>query len=342
MYYFFLTVIHFLSEFNMSAASLTDDQERFLRIAHILLDDVPTHLRAMLKAKFQARFGFAWGDNRATGEFFFANFTARNTPLHISNVIRQGKTEAFDSTALVTCLLFSGILLPRPRRVPRPHPITDSDRVDELRELRNTLAHASSASLTQADFNQKLASLNTIYAQLHWNPTVMRQWAQDPVVTAESVRLQQLLDVERQRYISLDGTVQVLTQSVQGLYATMQALYMSVQGTDRRVEGLTGTMQVLGDTVQETNRRVEDLTGTVQGIGDTVQETDRRVEGLTGTVQGLGETLQATNLRVQDLDEMGQALREDHEQRLQTHSGRGLGIVVFVIFVSTKEHIITL
>ena len=226
MCYFLLIVTNFLSEFNMSGASLTDDQERFLRIFHILQDDVPIHLRAMLKAKFQARFGFAWGDNRATGEFFFANFTARIIKPHISNVIRQGKTEAFDSTALFTCLLFSGtgILLPTPRRVPRPHPFTESERIDELREMRNEQAHASSASLTQADFNQKLASLNTIYAQLLWNPTVMRQWAQDPLVTAESVRLQQRLDIEKKRYISHEKRLQ--TQEGRGFGIVVFVTYL--------------------------------------------------------------------------------------------------------------------
>ena len=283
MCYFLLIVTNFLSEFNMSGASLTDDQERFLRIVHILLDDVPNHLRAMLKAKFQARFGFAWGDNRATGEFFFANFTARNTPPHISNVIRQGKTEAFDSTARVTCLLFSGtgILLPTPRRVPRPHPFTESERIDELREMRNELAHASSACLTQADLNQKLASLKTIYAQLLWNPTVMGQWAQDPVVTAESVRLQQLLDIERQRYISLDGTVQVLD-------GTVQALDLSLRATDRNVQRLEGSVDVLDQARQATDQNVQHMNTSTQALDLTVQGMGRTVQGLCQRVTNTG------------------------------------------------------
>ncbi|KAK2163837.1 hypothetical protein NP493_1444g02012 [Ridgeia piscesae] len=248
----------------MSGASLTDDQERFLRIVHILLDDVPNHLRAMLKAKFQARFGFAWGDNRATGEFFFANFTARNTPPHIANVIRQGKTEAFDSTALVTCLLFSGtgILLPTPRRVPRPHPFTESERIDELREMRNELAHASSASLTQADFNQKLASLNTIYAQLLWNPTVMRQWAQDPVVTAESDR-----NVQR-----LEGSVEVLDQAM--------------QGTDRRVQALDELGQVLYENHEQRLKTQADVQEQqAHSICQLQEDVNRHGEAITQLTQ---------------------------------------------------------
>ena len=200
-------------------AALTADEERFYRLVRILLDDVPDQLRPMFKAKFQAFFRFTWGDNRMSGEFFVNNFNSmhmprwRPPPRHITDVIRLGDTEQFDPTTLFTCLLFSGtgILVPTPRsNNARSPPIEDSERLDELRMMRNLLAHAVSASESQTDFNQKLTSLNIIYAQLHWNPTLMRQWARDPVVTAEFVRLKQQLNTERQRYSALDGTVQAL------------------------------------------------------------------------------------------------------------------------------------
>ena len=211
---FFLSV----SELIIMAA-LTEDEERFYRLVRILLDDIPDQLRPMFKAKFQAFFRFTWGDNRMSGEFFVNNFNSSHMPgwhrppQHITDVIRLGDTEQFDPTTLFTCLLFSGtgILVPTPRsKNARSPPIEDSERLDELRVMRNMFAHAPSASVSQTDFNQKLTLLNIIYAQLHWNPTLMRKWARDPFVTAECARLQQQLNAERQRYGALDGTVQAL------------------------------------------------------------------------------------------------------------------------------------
>ena len=201
-------------------APLTGDEERFYRLARIILDDVPNQLRTLFKDKFQERFKFAWGDNQMSGEFFINNF--RRAPLpHIADVIRQGDTAQFDPTALFTCLLYSGtgILEPRPRGPnARTPPVQDSERIDELREIRNGFAHANSASLSPADFSQKLASLNTIYAQLNWNPTLMGQWATGPVVTADSLRLQNQLDRERRRFAALDVTVQAVKGMCSQIY----------------------------------------------------------------------------------------------------------------------------
>ena len=199
-------------------AALTDDQENFYRLVRILLDDVPNQLRAMFKDKFHALFQFVWNDNQMFGNFFITNFNSmhipgwRTPPHHVTDVIKQGDTAQFDPTALFTCLLFSGtgILLPTPRHRSRTLPIEDSERVDELRELRNFLAHATSASLSLTDFTQKLALLQTIYTQLQWNNTLMMQWAHDPVVSAECTRLEGQLTTERQRCNALDGMVQAL------------------------------------------------------------------------------------------------------------------------------------
>ena len=214
----------------MSGAPLTPDQENFWRLIHILWDDVPRMLRVFFKSKYHQRFNIAWGDNQPSGEFFTANFPNSNTRYigqHIIDTIRQGDTALYDCTALFTCLLYSGteILLPKPRHGTRTPPIRDSERVDELREMRNELAHSTSASVPSATFIQKLALLNTIYAQLQWNPTVMRQWAQDPVVTAECTRLNQLLDAERQRYSALDLMVQALDQHQQSQAGTGSTIF---------------------------------------------------------------------------------------------------------------------
>ena len=58
---------------------------------------------------------------------------------------------------------------------------------------------------------------------------MMRQWAQDPVVTAECVRLQQDLDAERRIYEALDVTAQALDRTAQhqaGMWYTIYNMHL--------------------------------------------------------------------------------------------------------------------
>ena len=120
---------------------LTNDEENFWRLVRILYNDVPSKLRNFFKSKFQQQFNLTWCDNPTFGQLFLANANTGRTGQHIINVIQQGDSQQFDCTALFYCLLFSGTLqtvLPRPRRVSaRTPPITDSECIDELREMRN-------------------------------------------------------------------------------------------------------------------------------------------------------------------------------------------------------------
>ena len=190
--------------------TLTGDEKNFYRISRILLDDVVQQLRAEFKARFQARFGRVWGDDPQSGAFFLAKCAEPQMSSHIKNVIMQGDTAKFETTVLMACLLFSGtgILLPTPRRRCRAQPFTDSERIDELRHMRNILAHAVSSSISSADFNCKLTSLREIYAQLNWDSTLMTKLAHDPVVSEECTRLKDELEVERQRIDSHDEMLQ--------------------------------------------------------------------------------------------------------------------------------------
>ena len=190
---------------------MTPEEENYWRLVSILCNDVLSKLRDFFKAKFQQRFTFAWGDNQMSGEFFIANANTPHTEQHILDVVRRGDTAHFDATALFWCLLYSGvkILEPKARRsTARSAPIRDSERIDELREMRNEVAHARSASLSHAAFIQKLASLEDIYVQLQWDRATMRQTARGPMVTAECNRLEQELEAERLRYRAHDLTLQ--------------------------------------------------------------------------------------------------------------------------------------
>ncbi|KAI0227295.1 hypothetical protein LSAT2_022244 [Lamellibrachia satsuma] len=94
------------------------------------------------------------------------------------------------------------------------------------------MAHARSATLLQHAFNQKLASLEDIYAQLHWDPSEMRRLARDPVVNAESTRLQRQLDAERERYSALEGELHMWRSQLKEVQQRSIELYVKKTSED--------------------------------------------------------------------------------------------------------------
>ena len=186
-------------------SNMENEQTNCWRFTRIMFNDVQQKLRDLLKTKFRERYKIAWGDNRTTGEFFKAN---ANIEGRYQSTITNGHSAQFDFTALFKCLLFSdaGILLPKFRKIEeRTQPITDSERVDELRVMRNDMAHALSSNLPKPAFDMKLMALKNIYKQLQWNPDEMRQMAVDPVTDEEITRLQLQLEVEREKMRALEG-----------------------------------------------------------------------------------------------------------------------------------------
>ena len=136
---------------------------------------------------------------------------------HIVDTVEQGSTANFDCTTLFYSLLFSGtdLLLPVMRKKElRVSPFYESERVDQLREQRNAVAHATTPSLSEADFQTRIREIEDIYTQLQWDQTQLKEAAYGRLWPTEYDRLQGKIDVEKAR---IDDQLQDLDKRVKNL-----------------------------------------------------------------------------------------------------------------------------
>ena len=242
--------------FQSSSSSLlarTPEEERYWRLVKVILDDMPRKLRDLFRSAFQKTYQQKWVDNLATGNFFMAKVPkSKKRDKHITTTVEQGISEQFDPTVLFFCLLYSGtnLLLPGARKKElRVSPFYESERVDQLREQRNAVAHATTPSLSEADFQTRIREIEDIYTQLQWDQTQLKEAAYGRLWPVEYDRLQGKIDVEKAR-------IDDLQQGQQDLQQGQQDLQQGQQDLDKRLKNFE----------QQTQQDREKFVKTVEGM----------------------------------------------------------------------------
>ena len=202
-----------------SLLALTPEEERYWRLVKVILDDMPRHLRELFRSTFQKTYRLAWGDNSATGKFFMAMVpNSKKRDKHTATTVEQGISEQFDPTVLFFCMLYSGtnLLLPGTRKKElRVPPLYESECVDQLCEQRNAVAHATTPSLSEADFQAKIREIEDIYTQFQWDQTQLMEAAYGRIWPVEHDRLQVKIDVEKARIDDHEQRLRDLEQQSQ-------------------------------------------------------------------------------------------------------------------------------
>ena len=211
-----------------SLLALTPEEERYWRLVKVIIDDMPRKLSDLFRSAFQATYGWKWVDNLTMGKFFVAMIPNSNKrDKHITTIVEQGISEQFDPTVLFFCLLYSGtnLLLPGARKKEfRMSPFYESERVDQLREQRNAVAHATTPSLSEADFQTRIQDIEDIYTQLQWDQTQLKEAAYGRLWPVEYARLQGKIDVEKARIDDHEQRLQDHEQRLQKLEQQSQPL----------------------------------------------------------------------------------------------------------------------
>ena len=227
---------------NSSLLALTPEEERYWRLVKVILDDMPIHLRDLFRSAFQKTYRLAWGDNSATGNFFMAMVPkSKKRDKHITATVEQGISEEFDPTVLFFCLLYSGtnMLLPGARKKEfRVSPFYESERVDQLREQRNAVAHATTPSLSGADFQTRIQEIEDIYTQLQWDQTQLKEAAYGRIWPVEYDRLQGKIDVEKARIDDHEQLLQDLQQGQHDLQQGQHDLQQGQQDHEQRLQDI--------------------------------------------------------------------------------------------------------
>ena len=182
---------------NLQITTMKREEENFLRLLRIIIRDVPSKLRILLRTEFAKKYGRPYANDPASGQVFLAKVRNKVSQAQIQN----GNSEDFDCTTLFHCLLYSraGLLPPTRPANTRVGPFFSSELVDQLREQRNLVAHSSKGDVTTLDFFRRVSELKAIYAQLGWTDTDLVKYAKASIDTAECLRLQKDLSAERTR-----------------------------------------------------------------------------------------------------------------------------------------------
>ena len=193
---------------------LSVDEENFLKLTRIILDELRSKLRNLFINEFARKYGYAYGDDPASGTFFLSNVLPQNKSRDaaVRDKIQNGDSKLFDCTTLFYCLLHSAALLQPPMRPKNSwtQPYNSSELLDMLREHRNMFAHSTSAEINQVDFDDRVNVMQIIYQQLGWSCTDLQQAASDPLTTEECHRLEQALLTALTQRSALDQVVQIL------------------------------------------------------------------------------------------------------------------------------------
>ena len=198
---------------------LNPNDERYWRMVKILIEDVPNQLRQLFRSAFHAKYRISWVEGSSSGKMFMAMVPPRNIrDKNIPATVQKGVTGDFDCTTLFFCLLFSGtglltpVVRPKAQRGP---PFYDSERIDQLREQRNAVAHATTPSITEADFKTRIQQIEDIYTAFNWDDAEFRKAAYGFLWPTEYTRLEQKIEVEKARIDDHEQRLQCHEQRLQ-------------------------------------------------------------------------------------------------------------------------------
>ena len=163
----------------MSTLELTEDDKRFWRLKKVLCEDVARKLRGFFKSAFWKKYRVAWGDNPTSGKLFKATIQeSGGEDEDIPAIVEEGDTEKFDLATLYYCLLDSHVGLQL------PGPVEKGLRL--LRKQSNALDDATSTSVLDRDFRERMQEIESNYQMLHLDPA-----PQDPLLQADYDKLRE-------------------------------------------------------------------------------------------------------------------------------------------------------
>ena len=217
----------------------TSEQLNYFRICYIAFNLVPEGLRKVFKQEWEfryktTRFG-EWKDTLQNGRDFFNSESRRS---HVKNArylatIQNGNTAEWDSSCLLFAILYSdsiGSTL---------SPAVNKN-VDDLRQVRNDIAHISEAELTDIEFHncvgRVLASFNSLKL---------------PVKQIEDVKNQRSFPTAEESNLNLQAD---------NLRSQLKQAKADLQCKNGEVKTLTSDLEVAQNTLQSKQEEVETLT----------------------------------------------------------------------------------
>ena len=140
-------------------------EEKFYRVAHLVLDEIPGQLRKFFKDLWDTKYPLTlWDDTVTSGQLFLARERNVKDKGILSN-IQNGDTNKWDGTTLFAVLLYSSYNFLKADPNARAC-------IDNLRTLRNKCyGHLDSDKVEDQDYQQILQDVKNTFTQMGWPST---------------------------------------------------------------------------------------------------------------------------------------------------------------------------
>ena len=184
--------------------ALSNEEENFVKIAKIVLDVVPRHLRKLFITKWEEKYpNEKWESNSTSGDALVAKIA--NVNRNYAEKLKAGDEQQWDTTVLVYVFLYSGLNLIHPCRNPkekRNSPLRISEEINIIRETRNEFfGHATQMSCPSNDFTALVDTLKSVARNIFGADTdkEIDDIRKGPIDTQSTADLRQRLEEEKNR-----------------------------------------------------------------------------------------------------------------------------------------------
>ena len=204
----------------------SQEQLNYVRLCYIAFDLVPVGLRQIFKYEwdflYKGTFTEEWEDTAQNGHDFYnkESKASRKKNARCLAVIHNGDTAEWDCTCLFFAILYSDsigkTLSPAVRK-----------EVDDIRQVRNEIAHITEAKLTDADFQNSVDRVLNAFTSLGLAITEIQEIKNQktfPTKEVEKIR-KQVRDLQAE----LDQTKSILQSTEAALVSLTQEMSVELQ-----------------------------------------------------------------------------------------------------------------
>ena len=206
---------------------LNDEEENFVKLAKIILDVLPKHLRVFFVDKWNSKYPTnQWTNDAASGQLLHNEIpqgvkkNKRSFHKTLEQMILTGDIERWDPTSLFFVLLSAGLNLidaPRPMNHRNP-PFNESENIDRLRYIRSTVfGHVANMSISAVEFRIISAELEAIAKDVFGNAAEIEihQIVNSQAETTLTEPLESQLEREYELFLNILQGIQFLLISFQ-------------------------------------------------------------------------------------------------------------------------------
>ena len=195
--------------FQNSSKAFSQEEENFYKVSHLVLDEIPSHLRQFFKQVWDARNPTRpWDDTLASRDLLLARENNKSTRIVIKDRMQHGDRNKWDVTALFSVLLFSS------QKYLNQIPNAFSC-IDRLRILRNAhFAHLESPKIINSHYQQIMSEARRVFTQMNWSVDGITAIESKAISVADETILADQLNEERTRHTDLERWMKTVENEV--------------------------------------------------------------------------------------------------------------------------------